>query len=387
MAMKDKGEGGRNNRINKIFKNIQARVLLIIRFLRYVPPKLTPIQKVIYVLCKFSPFLLVFDLLKSFIISRSSPPPLALVGVPFSTFMTHLSTSAIKSGVGISRTSGTLRYATSQARHITVVPPGAHGEMVKKLLDKGVAFGVMAPTPAEKMAKKLALLVPVLYMGLVYRLYKRMTGGGGGGDTGQVLGGSLVPSVTFDDVVGMDRERLEVMEILDSISDAGRYAALGARTPKGVLMSGPPGTGKTLLAKALAGTGNVPMISASGSDFMEVFVGRGAQRVRELFKKAKKLGRCVIFIDEIDAVGKRRGMGLGGRGNDEQEQTLNALLSAMDGVTGAEGVVVLAATNRAEVLDEALTRPGRFDRIVRVGLPGREGRVGIFRLHGGRLKG
>jgi len=363
-------------------------MLKIYSYLTYLPPTLTAPQKLIYLIFKFMPLFL----MSSFLITTLSTPTSPPIPVPFSTFLSHLSANAITSGVGISNRGNsllsTVHYKTPSGRHVTQVPLGATGEMYKKLISKGTTFGALPPTSGEKLARKGTLLIPVLYMALVYRIYKRMTSGGAqGGTTGEVIGGSSIPNVTFDDVVGMDRERREVIEILDSMLDEGKYNRMGARTPKGVLMEGPPGTGKTLLAKALAGSGRVPMITVSGSDFMEVFVGRGASRVRELFKKAGKMGRCVIFIDEIDAVGKKRGIGFGGRGNDEQEQTLNALLAAMDGVKGNEGVVVLAATNRAEILDDALTRPGRFDRIVKVTLPDREGRGGIFQLHGSRLGG
>ena len=186
--------------------------------------------------------------------------------------------------------------------------------------------------------------------------------------------------VTFDDVAGADEEKEELREIVEFLKDPKKYLSLGARIPKGVLLVGPPGTGKTLLAKAVAGEAGVGFLSISGSDFVELYVGVGASRVRDLFEQAKKNAPAIVFIDEIDAVGRQRGTGLGG-GHDEREQTLNQLLVEMDGFTANEGVVVLAATNRADVLDPALLRPGRFDRQVYVGLPDIRGRKEILEVH------
>ena len=184
----------------------------------------------------------------------------------------------------------------------------------------------------------------------------------------------------FDDVAGCDEAKFELMEVVDFLQNSKKYEDAGAKIPKGVLLEGSPGTGKTLLAKAVAGESGVPFISASGSEFIEMYVGLGAKRVRELFKQAKKMAPCVVFIDEIDAVGRQRGTGIAG-GNDEREQTLNQILTNMDGFTPSEGIVVLAATNRADILDNALTRPGRFDRKVTVPLPDKEGRKAISLVH------
>merc|ERR1719169_394338 len=189
--------------------------------------------------------------------------------------------------------------------------------------------------------------------------------------------------VTFADVAGCDGSKLELTEIVDFLKDPAKYSALGAKIPKGVIMEGPPGTGKTLLARAVAGEAGVPFISASGSEFVEMFVGVGAARVRDLFGEAKKNAPCIVFIDEIDAVGRQRagsGGGMGG-GNDEREQTLNQILTEMDGFEGNSGVIVLAATNRGDVLDNALLRPGRFDRRVPIPLPDKQGRLDILKVH------
>merc|ERR1719389_948178 len=189
--------------------------------------------------------------------------------------------------------------------------------------------------------------------------------------------------VSFNDVAGCDESKLELTEVVDFLKNPAKYSALGAKIPRGVIMEGPPGTGKTLLARAVAGEAGVPFISASGSEFVEMFVGVGASRVRDLFGEAKKNAPCIIFIDEIDAVGRQRagsGGGMGG-GNDEREQTLNQILTEMDGFEGNSGVIVLAATNRADVLDAALLRPGRFDRRVPVDLPDKDGRCEILKVH------
>merc|ERR1711998_716657 len=189
--------------------------------------------------------------------------------------------------------------------------------------------------------------------------------------------------VDFQDVAGCDGAKLELMEVVEFLKNPSKFSSLGAKIPRGVVMEGPPGTGKTLLARAVAGEAGVPFISASGSEFVEMFVGVGASRIRDLFGQAKKNAPCIMFIDEIDAIGKSRAGngGFSGGGNDEREQTLNQILTEMDGFEGSSGVVVIAATNRADVLDPALLRPGRFDRRVPVDLPDRTGRGAILRVH------
>merc|ERR1719482_290742 len=195
----------------------------------------------------------------------------------------------------------------------------------------------------------------------------------------------MVPDtgVTFSEVAGCDGAKLELAEVVDFLKKPEKYSDLGARIPKGAIMEGPPGTGKTLLARAVAGEAGVPFISASGSEFVEMFVGVGASRVRDLFGQAKKNAPCIVFIDEIDAIGGARagggGSGMGGGGNDEREQTLNQILTEMDGFDGNSGVIVLAATTRADTLDAALLRPGRFDRRVPVDLPDKDGRLAILK--------
>ena len=222
----------------------------------------------------------------------------------------------------------------------------------------------------------IVMLVPtVLFIVMLWMMMNQGGAGRGGGGGIMNFGRSHVkpedPSknkVRFSDVAGEEEEKQELVEVVEFLKDPSKYTKLGARIPSGVLLEGPPGTGKTLLARAVAGEANVPFYSISGSDFVEMFVGVGASRVRDLFNNAKKNAPSIIFIDEIDAIGRRRGNGTGG-GNDEREQTLNQLLVEMDGFEGDEGVIVIAATNRSDVLDPALLRPGRFDRKVLVGRP------------------
>jgi cell division protease FtsH len=235
----------------------------------------------------------------------------------------------------------------------------------------------------------LTILSPLLMVGffaVIWYLFMRQSQGGGGkgamnfGKSKARMVESGSTNVSFADVAGLEEEKEELAEIVDFLSHPKRYIQLGARIPKGILMIGPPGTGKTYLSKAVAGEAGVPFFSISGSDFVEMFVGVGASRVRDLFEQAKKNAPCIIFIDEIDAVGRRRGAGVGG-GHDEREQTLNQLLVEMDGFGVNEGVIVMAATNRPDILDPAILRPGRFDRQVRVGIPDIKGREAILKVH------
>ena len=231
-----------------------------------------------------------------------------------------------------------------------------------------------------------SLIFPLLLLGGLFFLFRRAQGGGGG-NPAMNFGKSkarvqMEPStqVTFTDVAGIEGAKLELTEVVDFLKNTDRFTAVGAKIPKGCLLVGPPGTGKTLLAKAVAGEAGVPFFSISGSEFVEMFVGVGASRVRDLFEQAKKNAPCIIFIDEIDAVGRQRGAGLGG-GNDEREQTLNQLLTEMDGFEGNTGIIIIAATNRPDVLDAALLRPGRFDRQVTVDRPDYSGRLQILGVH------
>lgn len=230
-----------------------------------------------------------------------------------------------------------------------------------------------------------SIILMVIAIVIFMVMMQKMQGGGGGkmmsfGKSNAKVSADDKNKVTFQNVAGLEEEKFELQEIVDFLKDSRKYIELGARIPKGVLLVGPPGTGKTLIAKAVAGEAGVPFFSISGSDFVEMFVGVGASRVRDLFEQAKKSAPCIVFIDEIDAVGRRRGAGLGG-GHDEREQTLNQLLVEMDGFGINEGVIIMAATNRADILDPAILRPGRFDRQVYVGRPDVKGREAILEVH------
>ncbi len=260
-------------------------------------------------------------------------------------------------------------------------------DLLKLLTDHNVDIAVQ-PTREQGAWQQAAgsLVFPLLLLGGLFFLFRRAQGGGGG-NPAMNFGKSkarvqMEPStqVTFGDVAGIEGAKLELTEVVDFLKNPDRFTAVGAKIPKGCLLVGPPGTGKTLLAKAVAGEAGVPFFSISGSEFVEMFVGVGASRVRDLFEQAKKNAPCIVFIDEIDAVGRQRGAGLGG-GNDEREQTLNQLLTEMDGFEGNTGIIIIAATNRPDVLDAALMRPGRFDRQVTVDRPDYNGRLQILGVH------
>ncbi len=261
-------------------------------------------------------------------------------------------------------------------------------KLVDDLLAHDVEIRGVEPRSPSLWEQLLVASFPILLFIAVFVFFMRQMQGGSGGRGGpmsfgkskaRLLGEDQVKT-TFADVAGVDEAKEEVQELVEYLKDPSRFQRLGGKIPRGVLMSGPPGTGKTLLAKAIAGEAKVPFFSISGSDFVEMFVGVGASRVRDMFDQAKKQAPCIIFIDEIDAVGRHRGGGHGG-GNDEREQTLNQLLVEMDGFEGNEGIIVIAATNRPDVLDKALLRPGRFDRQVNVGLPDVRGREQILKVH------
>ena len=263
-------------------------------------------------------------------------------------------------------------------------------DLLKILTENDVDIAVTPTKLANPWQQAISSLIfPVLLIGGLFFLFRRSQNGsgGGGGNPAMSFGKSkarlqMEPStqVTFSDVAGVEGAKLELTEVVDFLKSPDRFTAVGAKIPKGVLLVGPPGTGKTLLAKAVAGEAGVPFFSISGSEFVEMFVGVGASRVRDLFEQAKKNAPCIVFIDEIDAVGRQRGAGMGG-GNDEREQTLNQLLTEMDGFEGNSGIIIVAATNRPDVLDSALMRPGRFDRQVTVDRPDYAGRLQILNVH------
>jgi cell division protease FtsH len=272
-----------------------------------------------------------------------------------------------------------------QKHYVTYLPTGAMSRVLERLEAANVEVKTKAPARGPSFGDILLGVLPMLLLiGAWFFFLRQMQSGGRGamgfGRSKARLLTEAKGRVTFDDVAGIDEAKDELAEIVEFLKDPGKFQRLGGKIPKGALLVGPPGTGKTLLARAIAGEANVPFFSISGSDFVEMFVGVGASRVRDMFEQAKKNAPCIIFIDEIDAVGRHRGAGLGG-GNDEREQTLNQLLVEMDGFEANEGIILIAATNRPDVLDPALLRPGRFDRQVVVPNPDIGGREKILRVH------
>ena len=257
--------------------------------------------------------------------------------------------------------------------------------LIKTLTDNGVEITAAPPEQPSWWVSLLGSAIPIIILVVVFFFIMQQTQGGGGrvmnfGKSRAKMMGDGNVKVKFNDVAGAEEAKQELTEVVEFLKDPGKFTSIGATIPKGVLLAGPPGTGKTLLAKAVAGEAGVPFFTISGSDFVEMFVGVGASRVRDLFGQAKKNAPCIIFIDEIHAVGRQRGAGLGG-GHDEREQTLNQLLVEMDGFSANEGIITLAATNRPDILDPALLRPGRFDRQVVVGRPDLRGREAILKVH------
>ena len=282
----------------------------------------------------------------------------------------------------------TIRGATKSGQPFVAISPETDNRsMIGLLIDNNVKFDGNLPKETPLIVQLLINAFPILLLIGVWVYFMRQMQGGAGGRGAMSFGKSRARmlnaeqvKITFADVAGVEEAKQEVSELVDFLKDPSKFQKLGGKIPRGVLMCGSPGTGKTLLAKAIAGEAGVPFFTISGSDFVEMFVGVGASRVRDMFEQAKKHAPCIIFIDEIDAVGRHRGAGLGG-GHDEREQTLNQLLVEMDGFEGNEGVIVIAATNRPDVLDPALLRPGRFDRQVVVPLPDVRGREQIIKVH------
>ncbi len=282
----------------------------------------------------------------------------------------------------------TIQGIRRNGEHFETVRPALQDpKLVDDLIASKVIIEGKRPEQQSVWTQLLVAAFPILIIVAIFMFFMRQMQGGGGKGGPMSFGKSKARMVsedqiktTFADVAGVEEAKEEVSELVDYLRDPGKFQKLGGRIPRGILMSGDPGTGKTLLAKAIAGEAKVPFFTISGSDFVEMFVGVGASRVRDMFDQAKKHAPCIIFIDEIDAVGRHRGVGMGG-GNDEREQTLNALLVEMDGFEGTDGVIVIAATNRPDVLDPALLRPGRFDRQVHVGLPDIRGREKILDVH------
>ncbi|MBS3973186.1 MAG: ATP-dependent zinc metalloprotease FtsH [Erysipelotrichia bacterium] len=281
---------------------------------------------------------------------------------------------------------GTYKEGNETITFVSRIPntEQATNSLVEKLQTSGAKVTIVNPYESNAFVDALIQIIPfLLFGGFAFFLLTRMNGGNNNkafefGRSKARLEGNI--RVRFDDVAGADEEKEEMVELIEYLKNPKKFVKMGARIPKGILLSGAPGTGKTLLAKAVAGEADVPFYSISGSDFVEMFVGVGASRVRDMFKKAQATAPCIVFIDEIDAVGRQRGTGLGG-GHDEREQTLNQLLVEMDGIGENTGVVIIAATNRPDVLDPALLRPGRFDRQITVSLPDKRGRHAILKVH------
>ena len=283
----------------------------------------------------------------------------------------------------------TIEVTTQDEKKYTVYAPSSMIEFLNEQYPKDdIKIEYVAPSNSSIWVSLLpTIMIIILFVVFIFFFTQQSQGGGSSGrgvmNFGKSKAKMVIPDskrVTFDDVAGADEEKAELEEIVDFLKQPARYVEMGARIPKGVLLVGPPGTGKTLLAKAIAGEAGGPFFSISGSDFVEMFVGVGASRVRDLFEQAKKNSPSLIFIDEIDAVGRQRGAGLGG-GHDEREQTLNQLLVEMDGFGANEGIIMIAATNRPDILDPALLRPGRFDRQIMVGRPDRKGREAVLEVH------
>jgi cell division protease FtsH len=320
-----------------------------------------------------------------FLFSRFMPPTTPAQPVLYSSFLDELEAGRVQSVILQGQVIEGVRKDNSRFR--TNNPETDFTSLIGALRKADVGIEGRAPEQPHFLTQLLLQLAPALLLILVFVYMLRQMQGAAGGrgamsfgkSKARLLGEDQV-NVTFADVAGVDEAKQEVGEIVDFLKDPGKFQKLGGKIPKGVLMVGSPGTGKTLLARAIAGEAKVPFFTISGSDFVEMFVGVGASRVRDMFEQAKKHAPCIIFIDEIDAVGRHRGAGLGG-GHDEREQTLNQLLVEMDGFEGNEGIIVIAATNRPDVLDPALLRPGRFDRQVVVPLPDVRGREQILRVH------
>ena len=323
------------------------------------------------------------------VVFQSFSPKLA--GAPqeiiYSQFIADVEADRIRK-VDIASDERTVKFERSDGSTGSTTAPVRDKDLINDLIEHKVEIKQAPPDTGISFWSIVLNFLPVLLIiGFWLFMMRQMQGGGAGGKGAMSFGRSRAKmltedqtKVTFGDVAGCDEAKEEVAELVEFLRDPSRFQKLGGKIPRGVLMVGPPGTGKTLLAKAIAGEAKVPFFSISGSDFVEMFVGVGASRVRDMFEQAKKHAPCIIFIDEIDAVGRHRGSGMGG-GHDEREQTLNQMLVEMDGFEGGEGVIVIAATNRPDVLDKALLRPGRFDRQVMVGLPDIKGREQILKVH------
>ena len=321
-----------------------------------------------------------------YVVASSISTQPATTSIPYSDFISRVESGDVQEAkIGESAITGTYKDG-SQFK--TVKPPTLDTNLMPTLIQNKVNVVGVEPERQGFLMQLFLSVLPILIILAIFIFFMRQMQGGGRGGSGpmtfgkskaKLLGEDQIKT-TFADVAGVEEAKEEVQELVEFLRDPAKFQRLGGKIPRGVLMVGSPGTGKTLLAKAIAGEAKVPFFSISGSDFVEMFVGVGASRVRDMFEQAKKHSPCIIFIDEIDAVGRSRGAGLGG-GHDEREQTLNQLLVEMDGFDGNEGIIVIAATNRPDVLDPALLRPGRFDRQVTVPLPDIRGREHVLKVH------
>ncbi len=316
---------------------------------------------------------------------QSLPRSQRIAPVPYSEFLNQIKDGSVDE---VTFDEEVIRFIRNDEPYVTYNPETENTLLIGLLDENNVLIEASPPQQQSFLLQLFISAFPILLLiGVWVYFMRKMQGGGGigggamsfGKSKARLLGEDQV-SVTFADVAGIEEAKEEVVEIVEFLKDPAKFQKLGGKIPKGVLVVGAPGTGKTLLARAIAGEAKVPFFTISGSDFVEMFVGVGASRVRDMFEQAKKHAPCIIFIDEIDAVGRHRGAGLGG-GHDEREQTLNQLLVEMDGFEGNDGVIVIAATNRPDVLDPALLRPGRFDRQVIVPLPDVRGRELILKVH------
>ena len=329
--------------------------------------------------------ILLFIVVSVLIFNLFNPVAPSLVQIPFSDVMDKISNNEVNDvTLKGAEMFGNLKTGKSFKTNLPDYP-----DLVKDLRSKGVKINA-EPVKESAWYSFLVVWAPLILMALWFLFIMRNMQMGGNkalsfGKSKAKLLNETSKKVTFNEVAGMDEAKVEVQEIIEILKDPQKFQKLGGKIPKGVLLVGPPGTGKTLLARAIAGEAGVPFLSISGSDFVEMFVGVGASRVRDLFEQGKKNAPCIIFIDEIDAVGRHRGAGLGG-GHDEREQTLNQLLVEMDGFESNEGVILVAATNRPDVLDPALLRPGRFDRQVVIPRPDLNGRIGVLKVHTLKIK-
>jgi cell division protease FtsH len=351
-------------------------------------PTPTPSRLIGNILLGLTAFFLIANFILPFVFSPQIP------GVPYSLFIHQVQTGEVERvEVGQNQIQFQLKAVDDQAGQVFSTTPIFDLGLPKLLEEKGVEFAATPPPKNAWFTSLLGWVIPPLIFVAIWQFFIRRGGGGPQGvlsigkSKAKVYVEGESAKITFADVAGVEEAKTELVEIVDFLKTPGRYTQIGARIPKGVLLVGPPGTGKTLLAKAVAGEAGVPFFSISGSEFVELFVGVGSSRVRDLFEQAKKQAPCIVFIDELDAIGKSRSSGGFYGGNDEREQTLNQLLAEMDGFSVEDAtVIVLAATNRPEVLDPALLRPGRFDRQVLVDRPELSGREAILKIHARKVK-